>query len=125
MKVATIILPAIVLVAVVGAFLGGHYVGAHDAEKRFREVSTELYADESAQKLYVVGAAADFIKNSQADDGLRVLEQYAQLYAKSVAECLHSVACSEHIAGTQEYRARLLTLATRYATVADGGAIKP
>ena len=122
MKLATVILCTIVLVAVGGAFLSGRYVGAFDAERRFREASTEIYAADSAQKLYVVGAAAELIRNSQTAEGLRILEQYAQLQAKSVAGCLNSVACTEHFAGTEEYRVRLLALASHYASAAGSGA---
>ena len=114
MKVANFLLPAAVIAAVVTAYWAGQYVGRLDAERHLAQTSPLQVASESADRLFIAGAVADFLKDARPTEALRVAEQYASVQADTVKACLAQPECSGWVASTGERRARLLALVGRY-----------
>jgi hypothetical protein len=117
MKALNLILPFSVAIAVSGAFFAGRYIGEYDAEKLHAGSLQLQLATESADRLYIVGAVADLLKNSKSAEALRALEQYAKVQAPAVQECLKAADCSCWVAASEEHRAAL----KRYVSIYGDG----
>lgn len=116
MKALNLVLPVAVAASIAGAFIAGRYVGGYDAE-RLHVRSKELqFASESADRLYIVGAVADLLKDSKSSEALHALERYAQVQVPQVEKCLKTPACSWWLAASEEHRAAL----RRYVNIYGG-----
>lgn len=113
---ASSFIPPFVVIAVAGcAYFAGQYVGRSDTERRLAQADQLQRSTESADRLFIAGAVAEYLKAGQSDEALRVTEQYAGLQASVVKECLANPGCSGWIASTDERRNRLKALAERYS----------
>lgn len=83
MKVANFLLPVVVT-----AYLAGQYVGRLDAERHLAQTFPLQAASESADRLFIAGAVADFLKDAQPAEALRITQQYASVQADTVKACL-------------------------------------
>ncbi len=114
MRVASIVLPVLVLSAIGGAFFAGRYIGQYDTEQRYSLVIKMERAADNADKLRIAGAAADMLRNSNPAGAARVLDQYAQVHASSVASCLRLSSCAAWVAPTSESQATLQRYVAAY-----------
>jgi hypothetical protein len=121
MKALNFVLPVAVAASIAGAFFAGRYVGGYDAERRHVRSQELQHASESADRLYVVGATADLLKDSKPSEAIRTLEQYAQVQAPRVEQCLKSPACSWWLAASEEHRVALRRYVNIYGGVAASG----
>jgi len=121
-RIPSLILPVVVLSAICGSFLAGHYIGRYDAEKHHSAAMKLLQAVESANNLRVFASTASFLRESKYDQAVRVLDQFAELQVPATVECLGSANCAWLVAPTAESREALQRLVAAQAASASAPA---
>ena len=114
MKIPSLVLYTSIATAIVGAFFAGQYMGRIDAEKLYARVVRVQTGAESTDSLYIAGAVADLLRDAKPSEALRVVEQYAQLRAPSVADCIAAPDCAWWAASSVERQTRIKGLVAKY-----------
>src|SRR6188768_4246411 len=93
MRIASIILPVAVTVAVLGAYAAGRYIGQHDEQKVVAGAISNLDASRSAEGFMLASTAREALRESKPETAELVLVRYAALKAPALMECSASPAC--------------------------------
>jgi len=97
MRFTTIALPTLVIVAVIGAFEAGHYIGKADAERKAEAAAKLLGADSSAQVFMLASFVHKFISAGDIAQADVVAIRFAALQVPALAECALSKSCTAWI----------------------------
>ena len=119
MRIPSILLPAVVVAAIGGAFWAGHFIAQRDAEKASRNAVLAVSAQDDAASFAVVSGARAALKEGRPAQANLVLLNYAALKASALIECRKSVECAGW-AGAIMPSAAALTEAIAAAGAAEG-----
>jgi hypothetical protein len=94
MRIQALVIPALIVLSVVGSFFAGRFVGSYDAEKKLSTLPAELSGQQSVATLFVLNNAIQRLQESRAEEAERILEQYAQVQIPGVIACSKSAMCT-------------------------------
>lgn len=100
----TLLVPVLAGAAILGSYLAGQYVGAHDTRKVYEKALTKIAADASAEKLWFASEAMRLITDANADGAHQMLAQYANLQVGQVSACLGDVSCASTLGGEDKVK---------------------
>lgn len=96
MRIPNIALPAAVILAVLGAFAAGRFVGAHDAQKLGAIAAFNSDASRSAEAFMIASSARDALKSEPAKADA-ILARYAALQVSALTECSVAPSCAASV----------------------------
>jgi len=94
MRVSSFILPTTVLLALVGAFAAGHYIGKHDEHKINAAAVNDLDTSRRAEVFLMVSYARQALHEAKPEHAELVMVRYAALQAPALTACSSSPACA-------------------------------
>ena len=107
MHITSLVLPTTVCIALVGAYIGGHYMGESDGREADAGALFNLDASRSAEAFQMVTNVRQALRQSKPDQADMVLVRYAALKAPSLSACAASPECAAEVGPLMPTKAQL------------------
>ena len=93
MRLNSLVIPSVLIVAVGAAYAAGRFVGGYDADQRAQPVRTATDGQQGVEILSIVNSAIGSLEQGKVADAHKVLVRYARLQVPRVRTCAQSDFC--------------------------------
>ena len=107
MRMTSFMLSVTVCLALVGAFVAGHYVGESDARDAGADTAFHLDASRSAEAFGIANSVRQALRESKPSQAELLVVRYAAQKARSLAACAASPECAAAVGRLMPAKAQL------------------